>query len=227
MRWTCDAIRSRSVPQRESRLCDDCIRRILKCQRSTFTEKDIRESALEAGLVRKTGPERVFRMVLLWYARWKVAAGDTSTNQARYPYPRSSIMLSRSLRDSEGGRRSQPAVKLGRLIGADARAVEFVAGGQEIAQSARQVTLSRCSMSSTVTRHGPARRAKKGLSDWRAAASVRKYPWPILQNLTKTPVKPRVRRCGRATGAPTRLLGVRGWGLAMERRPVAGDRRAC
>jgi hypothetical protein len=34
-------------------LCDDCIRGMFNCTRSGFTEKDIRESALEAGLVRK------------------------------------------------------------------------------------------------------------------------------------------------------------------------------
>jgi len=37
----------------DAQLCDDCIRKIFKCQRSAFTEKDIRESALEAGLVKK------------------------------------------------------------------------------------------------------------------------------------------------------------------------------
>jgi hypothetical protein len=37
----------------DAQICDDCIRRILKCQRSTFTEKDIREAALQAGLVKK------------------------------------------------------------------------------------------------------------------------------------------------------------------------------
>jgi hypothetical protein len=39
----------------DAHLCDDCIRKILKCQRSMFTEKDIRESALEGGLVKKIG----------------------------------------------------------------------------------------------------------------------------------------------------------------------------
>jgi hypothetical protein len=39
----------------DAQLCDDCIRKVLKYQRSTFTEKDIRESALEAGLGKKHG----------------------------------------------------------------------------------------------------------------------------------------------------------------------------
>ena len=37
----------------ELQLCDQCVRKELKCQRSMLTEKDIRESALGAGLVRK------------------------------------------------------------------------------------------------------------------------------------------------------------------------------
>ena len=38
-----------------AQLCDDCIRTALHCQRSLLTERDIRQSALEVGLVKKNG----------------------------------------------------------------------------------------------------------------------------------------------------------------------------
>ena len=39
----------------DAELCDDCIRSILGYARSVFTERHIRESALEAGLLRRLG----------------------------------------------------------------------------------------------------------------------------------------------------------------------------
>jgi hypothetical protein len=39
----------------EARLCDDCLRRILKVHRNLLNERDIFNVALEAGLVRKNG----------------------------------------------------------------------------------------------------------------------------------------------------------------------------
>jgi hypothetical protein len=39
----------------DAELCDDCIRSTLNYSRSMFTEKSIRESALEAGMVKKLG----------------------------------------------------------------------------------------------------------------------------------------------------------------------------
>jgi formylmethanofuran dehydrogenase subunit E len=41
------------VANPDAQLCDQCIRKNLKCQRSTFPEKDIRDSAVEAGPIRK------------------------------------------------------------------------------------------------------------------------------------------------------------------------------